>query len=107
MTARHPKYTTICNEFQTQEVRPINIPHSSLPAFKRSFYQRGSGRGGGGGGEEGEDVAQLKVIYEAPTMDNGTSSIRLQPAELSGLRYTAFHIATNEYAHNTGNNLCI
>ena len=61
----------------------------------------------GGWGEEGEDLAQLRFIYEAPTMDNGASSIRLQPAERSGLRYFAFHIATNEYAHNTGNNLCI
>ena len=52
-------------------------------------------------------MAQLKVIYEAPTMDNGASSIRLQPAERSGLYYAAFHIATNEYAHNAGNNLCI
>ena len=107
-TARHPKYT-ICNEFQRQEVLPINIPHSSLPAFKRSFYQRRSDRRGrgGDGGEEGEDVAQLRVIYEAPTMDNGASCIRQQPAERSGLCYVAFYIPTNEYAHNTGNNLCI
>lgn len=48
-------------------------------------------------------MAQLRVIYEAPTMDNGASSIRLQPAE----RDVAFHIATNEYVRNTGSNLCI
>jgi hypothetical protein len=52
-------------------------------------------------------VAQLKVIYEAPTMDNGASSILLQLAERSGLCYAALHIATDQYAHNTGNNLYV
>jgi hypothetical protein len=39
------------------------------------FTNEGQARG------EGKNVAQLRVIYEAPTMDNGASSMRLQPAE--------------------------
>ena len=84
----------------------IYLTHPFLLSSGPFTNEGQAGGGGGGGGEagvEGEDVAQLRVIHEAPTMDNGASSIRLQPAEC----YVAFHIATSEYAHNTGSNLCI